>query len=283
MATPIVTMEAHGARPSLDASGPALTPIVWLIQDLPHGDNPLDVFGVPKRGNVITLYGTVYTCDKVDTPEQINDNVFRVQTWFSTDQRWDVLNPRIGDDERNFLKSYKKVDVLHPTFKRTYELTQNNAGTNILKDKWTREDLNVQQEWEVLSINVVLEVNNDAQILAAMTAADAQVGFIHIFPYNLNKKWLHLPNEQRRLAKKLTISYSWLSDPGNGAMGLEPSDPDAASTVYPGDRNPFHIYRTVLGANPADVPEIKTVPLFPTYNTRAQMTNGWLTLPGNPI
>lgn len=282
MAVTVVSQSLYGL-PKKDASGAALTPVRYTVYGLAANQSPLEPIEIPRVGSLMTLYGIVYTCDSIDTPEQINDHDYYVQAYFSTDRRWEVLNPRLGDDQRNFQKSYKKVQVSAPTFEKTWELAQTASGAEFSKMKWVRKDLTIATEWEVLSINVVIKVETDEEILSVMAAADAQIGYIHIFPYNINKKWLCLPNEQRRLADKMTINYSWISDPGNGAMGLEPDDPDVLDFVYPVARDPFHVYRAVIGSDPLVRPEIKTVPLFPSFNTFSQRTRGWENLPGNPI
>lgn len=281
MAT-VINQSLYGL-PKQDGGGSALTPVRFTVLGLMPGESPLDPIEIPRIGSLMTLYGKVYRCDSIDTPEQINDSDYFVQAYFSTDQRWDVLSPRLGDDQRNFQKSYKKVNVKAPTFERVWELTQTPSGAEVPQSKWKREDIEIGVEFQVLSINVVLDVETDSEILSAMAAADAQVGYLHVFPYDISKKWLCLPNEQRRLAKKLSITYSWMTDPGNGAIGLEPTDPDVTEFVYPPKRNPFHIYRAKIDADPSVTPEIKTVSLFPSYNTFALQPSGWTSLPGSPI
>lgn len=289
MASPIVTMEAFGALPSLDGNGPALTPIVWLIRDLPAGDNPLDVFGVPKRGNVITLFGTAYTCDKVDTPQQINDNAFRVQTWFSTDGRWDVLTPpKLGDDERNFELGYKKVIISAPTFKKVIEKSiVPGTSTTVDRPKWEREDKEFPIEWRTLSINVVVTATTDQQILAIIAATELQEGHIHIFPYNPTKLWRMLTCQIKRRGDKVSIGYTWESDPGNGPIKIPNLDgvPDG-DLIYPiVKRDPFTVYHVMspVAADPDKKPRIWHVELFPAANNPYYTHNGWIGLPGNPI
>lgn len=289
MADPVVTMEAFGGLPSKDANGSGLTPIVWLVTGVVGGDNPLEAMGVPKRGNIITLFGTAYTCDKVDTPQQINDNAYRVQTWFSTDGRWDVLTPpKLGDDERNFQLGYKKVTISAPTFRKTIEKAiQPEGGAAIDKVKWEREDKEFPIEWRTLSINVVVEATTDQQILAIISATELQENHIHIFPYNPTKLWRMLTCEIQRRGDKVSIGYTWESDPGNGPIKIPNLDgvTDTDVVCPTVSRAPFTVYHVMspVATDPDKKPRIWHVELFPTANNPYYTPNGWQNLPGTPI
>lgn len=289
MAGAFATMEAFTGLPSEDNSGSALTPISYIIQQVGPGENPLEVTGVPQREGQLTMFGKVFTCDRVDTPQQINESSYRVQAWFSTDGRyeWEVLTRA---DTRNFSYSYKKVLVKAPYFTKGKFNRPNPDGSNTLIPWYFRKEVELPLEWTVLSTIVEVDTPNDNQILATIALAESQIGHLHIFPYNPSKKWVMLPFELQREGKKCKIKYSWESDPGNGTIyipGLNTEEP-----VFPPRRPPFNVYCEAQGLNGSITPRILLGDIFPLsvpdengnqipnpYYT----PNGYQILPGGPI
>lgn len=287
MAGPEVTMELFGGLPIRDNSGEALTPISWLVTGLAPQDNPLDVTGVPQTGSLLTIRGVEYRCDKIDTPKQISRSAFRVQTYFSTDARYEVLVRSNLEDKRNFKLGYKKVNVTAPFFKRVSETVTQSNGVDIVRKKWVREDMAFPLEWRTLNISVKIEnVDSDSQILAIIAQTELQEGRIHIFPYNPQKLWRMLPCGIDRQGSNIEIAYAWESDPGNGPMEMPPL-PGVLFTdkIEAGQRSPFHIYN-VMPPEDGDTdqrPRIWSVNLFRVTNNPYYQPNGYIGLPGNPI
>jgi len=286
MAGPTVIMDALTPAPILDNAGAALTPIDWIVEGVPAGDDPMKVPGVPMRGSPITMFGTVFTCDRLDTPTRIRADAYRIRSYFSTDGRWEVLTPpRRGEDVRNFELGYRKVKIEAPSFIKTTE-TRTEPGGEVTHKVWKRQDIPRTLEWRTLSIDVTIEVANDQQILAAITATELQEGHIHRFPYNPNKLWLMLTCGIKRRGDKMDIRYTWESDPGNGPMEI----PDLTGVLFtdkiqPPARSPFHVY-TVMPPEAGDAdkkPRIWTANLFPQTNNPFYTPNGYVGLPGNPI
>lgn len=284
MADMVVIMEHNGGLPSEDSSGQALTAIVWRVYNVPVGMDPRDATGVPKKDSEITQFGTVFTCDKVDTPTKINDTTYRVATWFSTNRYWDALpDTRLEDDERNFQEGHKNVDVAFPMFHRDWITYTNDAGAEVSEMTWVREDDSFPIEWGVLSVNIILDVQNDGQILAYRAGAKSQSGHFHIFPTEPLVVYRMLTPEIQRLGKKMTIGYAWEGDPGNGPMKIPGANAD--ELILPPARPPFHVYKVLapLPDDPFRKPRIIAVPIYDTADTTYYTPNGYVGLPGNPI
>ena len=169
--------------------------------------------------------------------------------------------------------------------------------------EWAQIGYSIPIEYSVLSVTVNRTANGlefRSKILEDMAIAEGQHDHVHVFPQFPGKLWVMQPHSARQAdVSRVQLTYSWISDPGNGPLGKSTDADIEAATIVPTiARPPLHAYavRGQVGlidskanAKKPDVaPKISVRPLYPelladgTPNPRYD-PNGWRVLAGKPM
>lgn len=198
--------------------------------------------------------------------------------------------------------TYKKVPINVPTFVvRTDFYTPANSADMRTLWSWEEQGWKLDIEYSCLTVTVNRNsagLTQRSEILRDMAICEGQRGHVHILPPFPNRLWVMQPAIfQQAEATRCTITYVWLSDPGNGPMALPSSVPEAKRKLchYPRTpRPPWHYYQVVpsqgLIQDDNDIqkfrPEILHVDMFPPQGDEGNVANpfydpaGWAKLPG---
>lgn len=276
--------------------------IGYVFEDHEPGEEILDHPDIPKLDHVyrvqgIDLYATRFGIETFkDSPLEngvVHVTYSREPAGTSGDESYIIWE-----------KGYKKDSLKVPAYVLKPEFYL-EAGTGVEKTRWewTDADYSIPIEYSVLTVTVNRTANGlefRSKILEDMAIAEGQHDHLHIFPQFPGKQWIMQPHNARQAGvSRVQLTYSWVSDPGNGAPGL-PIDPDVAGAyLLPRiERPPLHYY-AVIGQQGlintkseakggAVAPKFSVMPLYPeklqdnTPNPRYD-PNGWKTLAGKPM
>jgi len=209
-----------------------------------------------------------------------------------------------GSDYIVWEKGYKKESMKIPAYVLASEwYIPAGQQTEVQRWKWVDADYSIPLELSVLTVTVNRSsstLDTRSQILADMAVAESQHDHLHIFPQFPGRKWIMQPHNARQASvSRVQLTYSWISDPGNGSPGLPLDKEVADSYLLPAiERPPLHYYAvrpqqglisSVASAkNPTLAPKFSVMPLYPEKlqngNDNPRYTpDGWRTLAGKPM
>ncbi len=209
-----------------------------------------------------------------------------------------------GADYIVWEKGYKKESMRIPAFVLASEwYIPAGKQSEVQRYKWVHADYALPIEMSVLTVTVNRSsstLDTRSKILEDMALAESQHDHVHVFPQFPGRQWIMQPHNARQASvSRVQLTYSWISDPGNGAPGL-PLDKDVADAYLLPTfaRPPLHYYAvrpqqgliaTKSGAKNTEVaPKFSVMPLYPEKlqngNANPLFTpDGWRTLAGKPM
>lgn len=272
--------------------------VTFRFEGLAPGNEILDAIEIPPLDHVykvkgVELYATRYGIEyDYDAPTSAG----RVIVTYTRDP----AGTAGGDNYVIWEKGYKKDSMEIPAYVLEPEWYVRAGQTSKSKVyKWVKVGYSIPIEMSVLTVTVnrtATGLDLRSQILVDMAVIESQHDHLHIFPQFPGRKWIMQPHNARQASPfRVQLTYSWISDPGNGAPGKPVDDDVAAAYLLPTiDRPPLHYYTprpqqdeitSVSQAKDADVaPKFSTAPLYPETATNPRYDpNGWRNLPGKPM
>lgn len=270
-------------QPSYDAFAGELSPVRFMVQNVPFGADPTNDPQLPIIGAAITVGSRTYRCDRIQVVETISDTAHVVEAMYSTDGRFSFPEREEPDERdpnwRSWDLTYQKQQLKIPLFTKGIHEYSDPNGNTLQREWWYKQEETLDLEFSVLNTSVSVPVTSNQGIRDIINLSRSQVGHLHEF---LNNTYWVMQAPTIRIAEPVPghvkISYTWISDPGSGSIG----NPDPTKFITPPHRPPW--YKYVI--TPADVnggqPTISVFDLYPPesgFNT----PTGYQGLPGDPI
>jgi hypothetical protein len=279
-----------------DASQGTLT-VEYMYEDLAPGDDIFRDPAIPAWGSTLKVKDTLLFLTTYGHERYVQNSTQNGSGKVTCG--YGPLSAKLDETYIRWERTYKKENRRVPKYQLHLEFyTPVGQSGEMPRYSWVEQEQQIPVEMGVLSVTVIRLSHSLAErsdILLDMSAADAEMGKLHIIPQFGGTQWVMQPYIARQADPyRVDISYNWISDPGNSGQGY-PTGADVPSNIkdlliVPPRRPPWYEYQTISqqGLDGREFkPKILLSPLFPPsidgqpnpyYNP-----NGWRSLPGKPF